>query len=139
MAKITIDTNEDSLDELEHAVELIQKAISRKNQSPAIAVANAEAKTPSAQDLVEEAAIETPFLKVSFSSNETVNEEGSPTVDDLLNSESITDDELQELYKSVPGLSEQFAQRKEKEEDTPQQTNSSDDSFIEIVEFDDDH
>jgi hypothetical protein len=58
----------------------------------------------------------------------------SPTLNQLLSSESITEEELEEMFKGE-GTSVAPEEKKEKKSGKDE---ASEDAFIEIVEFDDD-
>lgn len=118
MVKLSLDTNNDDVGELEEALKILEQAIIRRKGTEAV---------PSAENLVkeatDEATVETPFFKITLKGDDVA--ETSPTVNELLESESLTEEELQELYKHVPEA--QTIEEKKKE---------AGDRFIEIVEFD---
>ena len=115
MVKLNLDTTRDAVEDLEEAVVILQEAITRRKATIAI---DQDAKKDA---LVEETAIDTPFFKIKV---ESETEEGAPTLNELLTNERITEDELTDLFKSQP------------DEEKPKKKKKEQDSFIEIVEFD---
>lgn len=124
MVQVTFDTNNDSLEELQHALQLLERTIMKRceqmaqpdktrptaTQQPSIAVqkGNVGNGTDDNQEDVE-TALDTPFLKITVKSEsetaaKTVTEPKTktigpvPTLNELL-SESITEDELHRMFK----------------------------------------
>lgn len=110
MVKLTLDTNRDPVEDLEEALEILQEAITRRQAAEQIA----KDEQPG-----QDAAIDTGFFKVTVESES----EEEPTLNELLEGDPITEDELQDLFSAEP---EEGEEKKE------------DDGFIEIVEVDDD-
>jgi hypothetical protein len=116
MVQLTFDTKGDSLEELEEALRILQDAIVRRKGAPTVQPAPAQ-----------EEAIETPFMKISFSSDDAPSEQ-APTLNQLIEDSSLTQEEMSKMFKQVEA--EDAPKKKPKKE-------ASDATFIEIVEFDD--
>ena len=127
MVKLELDTNKDPLSELEEALKILQDAIARRTQEAPVEEA------PSAKQLVEESgteetAFDAGFLKITVKDTDA----SAPTVNELLEQEAMTEDELQELYKHVPEAQEVVDKKQEPVDD------DDEGAYIEIVEFEDD-
>lgn len=118
MVQVTFDTKNDSVEELEEALGVLHDAIARRK---------GKAMTPAAP--VEETAIETPFMKISFSSDdEPAAKPQEPTLNQLIEDSSLTEEEMSKMFKQVEAADAPKTKPKKA---------SSDAAFIEIVEFDD--
>ncbi len=143
MVKITVDTKEDTQEDLQHALELIRNAL--ENRSVSGTTAEMVASQFSAEDLINESkdstAIEIPGLKITIGDSDS--EKETPTVNDLLASESMTESDLEELYKHVPEAQGDLRQHHETEsnedvEIVKPSVDDSEDPYIEIVDMDED-
>jgi hypothetical protein len=131
MVQVTFDTNTDTLEELQHALHLLEQAVARRQPS----------KTPAKFDIAEsaeqaeETALETPFLKITVGKPEEHKEPKMPTLNQLINDESLTEEDLGKLFK------EQLAQEEEERKNHPQKHAEKhveeENSYIEIVEYED--
>jgi len=114
MVQITLDTNNDPLEELEQALHVLENAIQRRK---------------GAAPQTEETAIDTPFLKISIKSDDTEPAAPQvPTLNQLIHDESLTEEELTKMFKQV-----QDADPPAKK---PEKKQAQDQGFIEIVELD---
>ncbi len=127
MVQVTFDTNTDSIEELEHAQRVIADAIARRSGSAQAHHKPAHHAAPVAPK-VEETTIDTPFLKISIKDDEPAPAEASPTLNQLLEEASLSEEEMSKMFKQVQE-SEPVVQKVEHKSEP-------DASFIEIVEFD---
>jgi hypothetical protein len=148
MAQITIDTNSDTIEEMEHAILLIKKAIERKGKISGVerqekapleeqsleeqssedkraVLSKNKLEMPSTPVVEEETAVDTPFLKITVKSEEHKKE--VPTLNELLTDEQLTEDDLKKLYKEViPEVEKKEANQKDEKKQN---------AFIEIIEY----
>lgn len=120
MVQVSFDTNADSVEELEHAFSLLQQAIARR-----------KGPIQSKMDMpqVEETAVDTPFFKITV--KEGAEKQAVPTLNQLINDESLTEDDLGKLFK------EQMAQEEELKKSHPEPSKrEKTDEYIEIIEYD---
>jgi hypothetical protein len=117
MVQVTFDTKNDSLEELENALHVLHDAIHRRKGT-----VEAPAK-PAAP--VEEPALDTPFLKISITSEG--DQPAAPTLNELLTNESLTEDELTTMFKTV--------QESEPQKKPVEKKPTAEATFIEIVDF----
>lgn len=153
MVQVTFDTNNDSLEELQHALQLLEKAIMKRCESMATPVKGAAAAGTETPDRApeEETAIDTPFLKITVKNDDETPAKAAPhaggkpvapvpTLNELL-SESITEDELHRMFKESAVVGEDAPAKAPK---TPvgrgrEETEIVDDKpFIEIIEYSED-
>ena len=118
MVQVTFDTKNDSVEELEEALGVLQDAITRRKGKA----------TPPPAAPADETAIETPFMKISFSSDEPPAQPAEPTLNQLIEDSSLTEEEMSKMFKQVEAADPPKLKPKKE---------SSDAAFIEIVEFDD--
>lgn len=126
MVQITFDTQHDTLEDLEQAQHVLRDAIARRKGTLSAPVAAVPAVSP----LPPEDTIETPFMKISFSNEETPAQPAAaqaPTLNQLLQDASLTDAEMSQMFKQVEAADAPVIKPKKKE--------SSEAAFIEIVEF----
>ncbi len=131
MVQITFDTQHDTLEDLEQALRVLQDAIARRKGTPSISSTSAPI-APAAPVLPAEDTIETPFMKISFSSEDGPAQQPSPptqapTLNQLLQDASLTDAEMSQMFKQVEATDAPAIKPKKKE--------TSEAAFIEIVEF----
>jgi hypothetical protein len=136
MVQVTFDTNGDSLDELEHALNMLQTAIGKKRgvmtnapksvlpESPKLDMP--EVKTEEA----EETALDTPFIKIKVTHGEEEPAEApkAPTLNQLLSDDGLTDEDFSKMLKEQIA-SEPKAKKAESKQDS--------DGYIEIIEYTD--
>ncbi len=115
MVRLHLDTNRDPIEDLEEAIELLQAAVTRRQAEAAV---ETRAEEPSAQEIVEETALDAGFLEIKV---ETVKEKST---EEQAPDEPITESELTSMF--------------DKEPERTEEQGPSGDPFIEIVEFDDD-
>jgi len=122
MVKLNLDTNRDAVVDLEEAIELLQEAVTRRKVSEA--VEQGPGKAPSAQDLVEETAIDAGWLKITVESDEPVEDEIAVDPEEPISESELTD--MFQKHAEVVG--------EEEEEDD----SGSDDGdiYIEIIDSD---
>jgi hypothetical protein len=141
MVQVSFDTNNDSLEELEHAKALLERAIQKRGSGTSTKEATAAAPPSS-----EETAIDTPFLKITVKSEERAEETGAekeeaPTLNELLSEESITEDELHKMFKESSKFDESepaketVQEKKRPKEKAPEEDGKA---YIEIIEYSED-
>jgi hypothetical protein len=115
MVQVTFDTKNDSLEELKHALKILQDTIAKRHPTHAM-------------DMPEEPALDTPFLKITVNKHEEHDEsaepEKEPTLNQLLNDDSLSDEDFSKMLK------EQLATEKPTEPH-----NQDSDGYIEIIEY----
>jgi len=159
MVQVTFDTNNDSLEELQHALQLLERTIMKRCEqmaqpdtaqtaatSPPSIAARRDGTDIKEDD--EETALDTPFLKITVKSeSETATKAVAepktkangpvPTLNELL-AESITEDELHRMFKESSTIDDTPAEKEavhhtraegEKEEIIEEKP------FIEIIEY----
>jgi len=124
MVQVTFDTVNDSLEELEQARQLIETAIKRKTNPQSTQPAHKATKMDMSQTH-EETALDTPFFKITVKNDEEQTTP-VPTLNQLIEDESITEDELQKMFKEKP--------EEPKKTKTPKE-NQNPDGYIEIIEY----
>lgn len=140
MVQVTFDTNQDTLEELEHARSLLEQAIARRGKPAGhkldMPLVGAPKEAQRAEEADDDAAIDTGFLKIKVvEAHEEVAEQSAqepakpavPTLNQLLN-ESLSDEELGKLFKEQ--------QKFEDEHPKPKKEKKSEDAYIEIIEYD---
>ena len=186
MVQVTFDTTNDTIEELENALELLKKAIQKRagpinhsteheqdisiteieqmadsiNENPApyakepITEKENVAKNKGFEnDLesqeenpAEETAIDTPFLKITLKSSHEDNHQQTqaehndkkvPTLNQLINDESITEEELAHIFKSHEESEGKNPEEKDHKTHSHKMTASDDETYLEIIEYDD--
>lgn len=162
MVQVTFDTNNDSLEELQHALQLLEKTVMKRCEQMARSNGAQSAATPPQRtatqkdiiddkdnnDKTEETALDTPFLKITVKSeNETVAKTTAepkttangpiPTLNELL-SESITEDELHRMFKESSTIDDAPAEKHATHHARAESENEEiieEKPFIEIIEY----
>jgi hypothetical protein len=143
VVQVTFDTNSDTLEELQEALNILQQAVMRRTGATVEAPAHKAAPKPSKMDIAqleEETAIDTPFFKITVKeadeepaqSGEATPGMKMPTLNQLIEDESLTEDELGKLFK------EQLNREKEEHKNhknSVKEENQKEDAYIEIVEY----
>jgi hypothetical protein len=136
MVQVSFDTNVDTLEELEHALHLLQKAIERRNPEASQKGA-AKFDIPRVDAPTEvETALETPFLKITLEKHEqrAKAEPKMPTLNQLINDESLSEDDLGKLFKAQMDQEEE-EKKAHPEKHVEKHKEETQDSYIEIVEY----
>jgi hypothetical protein len=112
MVKVSFDTNGDTVEELEEAMQMLQSAIARRKGH--------QAEAPPKD---EETTIDAGFLKITVKEEhkEPGPEEKVPTLNEMLD-ERLTEEDFSKMFK------EQLPEKKAKEK-------KGDEPYIEIVEY----
>jgi len=122
MVQLTVDTTNDSLEELEQAKKMLEQAIARRGKKLDMPAVN------------QEEIVDTPFLKVTVKEDHVEEKRENPnipTLNQLLSDESLTEDDLAKLYKEV--APEAPIKKEENNEEVIE--DNSNDGYIEIVEY----
>jgi hypothetical protein len=153
MVQVTFDTNNDSLEELEHALQLLQKAIAKHTGSEVPHKHAQEDKvvekehTELKKELQKEEEEDyTPFIKITIKhdDDESDSEEKkapathhakAPTLNQLINDASITEEELSSLFKTAPEGKAEHG-HKEHNAHAPKETSEDGTTYLEIIEYD---
>ena len=154
MVQVSFDTNHDSVEDLEHALNILQTAIGKKRgvttnapvhhePHPEPAHAPAHAARPAAPhapklDMApmqlteeEETILDTPFLKIKAHDDHKDHKENvkvevkEPTLNQLLEEASLSDDDFAKLFK----------EQMDAEPKQEKKAASNNDGYIEIVEY----
>ncbi len=161
MVQVTFDTNNDSLEELEHTLLILQKAIA-KHTGAEVQAPTLKNSEPVVNKKIQEEKEEddTPFIKItikhdddeddekkhadkkehenkhSLQENDEHHPKNVPTLNQLINDASITEEELSSLFKG-PAEHKAGHETKEVKKHHSEDDNSGSTSYLEIIEYED--
>lgn len=155
MVQVSFDTNADALEDLQDALRILQQAIERRGgkapqqrpqpearpahpETTKFDMSNVEQEADKLEKEIE-TALETPFLKITLEKHEQHKEQHPeqkmPTLNQLINDESLNEDDLGKLFKAQQAQEEE-EKKLHPEKHVEKKSAQSQDAYIEIIEYD---